>query len=59
MAFVREARMQIHRWKANRACEFVRLKHRSKDMHVAISNDAILTTWIRDLRYPNEATPRI
>ena len=59
MAFVREARMQIPRWKANGACVFVRVKHRSKDMQVAISNDAILTIWIRDVEYPKEATPRI
>ena len=59
MAFVREARMQQPRWKASRACLFVRLKHRSKEMQVAIWNDAILTIWIRDVEYPKEATPRI
>lgn len=51
--------MHIPRWKANGACVFVRLKHRSKDMQVAISNDAILTIWIRDVGYPKKATPRI
>ena len=42
MAFVQEARMQLPCWKAGKACVFVRLKHRSKEMQVAISSDAIL-----------------
>ena len=57
MAFVREARMQILCWKTSRACVLVRLKHRSKELQVAISNDAILAIWIRDVEYPLRRRP--